>query len=80
MYEKHMPKHTLPWLELCREYRSLKEVADQLFWANMTKFATRFGGSIGAELTLEEIVHAEHAQAAVDNCRDRIKTFIAANT
>ena len=74
-----MPKDTLRWLELCREYRSLKEVADLLFWANVTKFATRYGGSKSAELTFEEIARAEHAQAAVDSCRDRIKAFIMAN-
>jgi hypothetical protein len=77
---RNVSDHALQWLELCRECRALKQAHDQLFWENVAKFTTHFGGSTPAGPTVEEIAREDRAREAVEDCRDRLMKFVAEHT
>ena len=68
------------WAELCREHNAAKKAHDEAFSGIVTTVTARLDGKAPAGPELAELEYEEKARKQLEEIRERMRTFVGANT
>ena len=75
-----MPTPAKEWAELCREHNAAKEEHDKVFSGVVAAFSAKIDGKVPSGPGLEELEYEERARKQLEEIRERMRTFVHANT